>query len=426
MLTLERPTLETASDVLAKLRRSAPEPGMVLPDYEEYSICNVTPLVHRNFGLPNRCPDCLTPLLDRKYKRMIVMILDALGWNQVHHFLNDLPSLKRVYERSRVVPLTVPFPSTTTVALTGIYSGMTPVEHGITGHVMYLRELGSVVDILRFSPIGDPRRDVFAERGVDVRQTFPLTTVFQPMRDAGLEAMSITRGAFTNTALGRLHHVGAEVRGYLSGADLFVLLRKAIQNHDREGVITVYWDEVDMLAHEYGPFSQMVRACIDRFFYSLEREILDRLTPEERSDTLLLLLADHGQTTTRPEEAVYLGEQRRLWELCMLPPAGQSRAAYLYANQGEFMLLGEELSRFEDRLLIRSSEEALRSGLFGNPQQAHRIRRRVGDFLAIGRKGSQVLGVEVLRDQEAPRGRHGSLSEDEMLVPLMALPLDGW
>ncbi len=426
MQTLEQRGLVSAEEVFAKLRRTAPEPGMVLPDYAEYSICNIAPLIHQNFGLANRCPDCLQPLLDRKYKRILLLILDALGWNQVHHFLPHLPPLQRIYERAQVLPLTVPFPSTTTVALTGIYTGLTPVEHGISGHMVYLRELGAVVDILKFSPVGEPRRDVYAERGVDVRQLFPVTTVFQPLREAGLEAMSITRAQFTNTALGRLHHVGAEVRGYLCGADLFVLMRKALQKRTGPGLISVYWDEVDMLSHEYGPFSQMVRASIDRFFYSLEREILDRLTDEEREDTLLLMVADHGQTTCHPEEAVYLGEQRRLWDLCMLPPAGQSRSAYLYANQGEFMALGEELGHFEDRLMIRSSEEALRAGLFGPPEHRHRIRRRVGDYLALGRKGSQVLGVEVLRDQEAPRGRHGSLSEDEMLVPLLALPLDGW
>jgi hypothetical protein len=43
--------------------------------------------------------------------------------------------------------------------------------------------------------------------------------------------------------------------------------------------------------------------------------------------------------------------------------------------------LGEELCRFEDRLTVRRSEEALAAGLFGPPEHASRIRHRVGDFV---------------------------------------------
>jgi hypothetical protein len=416
----------TAEEVLRKLRGTAPEPGMVLPDYSGYSICNVSQLVLRNFGLPSRCPECFLPVLDRKYRRVVLFILDALGWYQLHRFLPDLPPLQRVYERSTVLPLTVTFPSTTTVALTAIYTGLSPVEHTITGHTVYLREVGGVMDVLRFSPQGDPRREVYAERGVDVHELFPMYTVFEPLKQAGLEGLSITRGIFTNTALGWLHHVGADVLGYLHAADMFVHLRNALTDASREGLVVVYWDVVDMLSHEYGPFSDVVRVAVDHFFYSLQRTVLETIPEKDRSDTLLLFTADHGQCDALPDEAILLSEEPRLRDLLLLPPTGQSRAAFLYANQGESDALGEELRRFESRLRVLRSEEALASGLFGPPQHAERIRHRVGDYVALGRNGTQVLGTEILRDQLSMKGRHGSLTENEMLVPLIAMPLDAW
>lgn len=420
------PSLLSPEEVIQRLRTNAPEPGMVLPDYGGYGTCNVSQLILKNFGLANRCPDVLAPLLDQKYRRVILLIMDALGWNQIQSWVEDLPSLRRMYERSRAVPITVTFPSTTTVALTAIYTGLTPVEHTITGHYVYMRELGAVMDVLRFSPSGDPRREVYAERGVDVHELFPMYTIFESLKEAGLEGLSITRGIFTNTALGWLHHVGADVIGYLTGADMFVHLREALQRSSREGVIAVYWDVVDMLSHEYGPFSTSVRAAVDQIFYSLEREILNALTPEERAETVLLITADHGQCDAHPDEAVLLGEEKRLNDLLMLPATGQSRAAYVYANQGEKDLLGEELQKFSDRFHIRDSQEALRSGLFGPPEHADRIRHRVGDFVTIGRGGAQLLGPEIARSQLSIKGRHGSLTENEMLVPLIALPLEGW
>src|SRR5687767_6439240 len=207
-MVTETPLL-SADEVLARLRKNAPAPGMVLPDYAGFSICNVSQLIWRNFGIQNRCPDVLAPVLDRKYSRVLLLILDALGWNQLHSWVDDLPSLRRLYQGARAVPLTVTFPSTTTVALTAIYTGLTPAEHTITGHNVFVREVGTVMDVLRFSPYGDPRREVYAERGVDVHQLFPMYTVFEALRERNLEGLSITRGIFTNTALGWLHHVGA-------------------------------------------------------------------------------------------------------------------------------------------------------------------------------------------------------------------------
>jgi hypothetical protein len=422
----ESPRLLSPDEVIRQLRTTAPAPGMVLPDYRRYGTCNVSQLILENFGLSNRCPDELKPLLEGKYKRVVLLILDALGWNQIQRWVDDLPSLRRIYQHSRAVPLTVTFPSTTTVALTAIYTGLTPAEHTITGHYVYMRELGAVMDVLRFSPSGDPRREVYAERGFDVHELFPMYTVFEPLKEAGLEGHSITRGIFTNTALGWLHHVGAEVTGYLTGSDMFVHLRQALKRSKRDGLIAVYWDVVDMLSHEYGPFSDSVRAAVDQVFYAFEQEVLNQLTREERKETLLLITADHGQCDAHPEEAVLLCEQPQLSDRLMLPPTGQSRAAYAYAHQGETEALRAELERFSDRFLIRSRQEALEGGLFGPPEHADRIKHRVGDFVAIGKGGSQLLGKEIMRNQLSIKGRHGSLTEDEMLVPLIAMPLDAW
>lgn len=425
-MTVVNQGLATAEEVLARFRSRAPAPGMVAPDYTDFGTCNVSQLILRNFGLANRCPECLAPLLDRRYRRVVLLILDALGWNQLHSWVDELPSLRRIYDRARVLPLTTTFPSTTTVALTTIYTGLTPAEHTITGHYMYLREVGGVVDVLRFSPLSDPRREVYAERGVDVHQLFPMYTVFEPLKKADLRGLSITRGIFTNTALGWLHHVGADVKGYLTGADMFVHLRRALQDPGWEGLAVVYWDVVDMLSHEYRPFSEEVRSAVDQCFYSFQRELLEALPARDRADTLLLVTADHGQCDVPPQEAVCLSEEPRLSDLLLLPPTGQSRASYLYAVQGQADALGRELQRFEDRLIAKPSDEAAKAGLFGPPEHAARLRLRIGDYVTIGRGGTMVYGADVQRSHLRLRGHHGSLTENEMIVPLIAMPLDAW
>ena len=418
--------IATPDEVFQRLRRSAPAPGMVLPDYTGYATCNVSQLILRTFGLTNRCPEVLHPLLDRRYSRVVLCILDALGWNQLHTWIDDIPPLQRLYERATVLPITTTFPSTTTVALTTLYTGLTPAEHTITGHYMFLREVGAVADVLRFSPLGDPRREVYAERGIDVHELFPMYTVFEPLKKAGLQGVSITRGIFTNTALGWLHHVGAEVVGYLTGPDMIVHLRRAVEQRRKPGLTVCYWDVVDMLSHEYRPFSDEVRNAVDHFFYSIEREVRDRVPESQRADTLLLITADHGQTDVPPEEAICMGEMAKIRDLLMLPPTGQARAPYLYAGQGQVDGLAEELEKLDGRVMVRRSADLLKEVLWGAPEHADRIRHRVGDLTAIGRGGTMVYGPDTRRETLRLKGHHGSLTENEMIVPLIALPLDQW
>ena len=69
---LETPArLMTADEAWKRIRSTAPEPRMVLPDYSGLSTCNVAQLIWKNFELPNRCPELLAPLLDRPYRRII-------------------------------------------------------------------------------------------------------------------------------------------------------------------------------------------------------------------------------------------------------------------------------------------------------------------------------------------------------------------
>src|SRR5207247_10966465 len=134
-------------------------PGFICPDYEGYCITNIAPLIQQNFGLAESAPPALTRFLGRRYRQVVLLIIDALGYRLLQRCIEDTPSLARVLERGEHVPLTTTFPSTTTVALTAIYTGLPPAGHGVTGHNMFIREIGAVVDILRFAPRGDRRRD---------------------------------------------------------------------------------------------------------------------------------------------------------------------------------------------------------------------------------------------------------------------------
>jgi hypothetical protein len=138
---------------------------------------------------------------------------------------------------------------------------------------------------------------------------------------------------------------------------------------------------------------------------------------------LFLLTADHGQIDAPPSEAVYLRDHPELRNGLMMDFTGDPRAAYLTVRNGDNGRVREYMaSRLGREFHVLDSQEALRAGLFGGGKPAPEAQYRIGDLVALPH------GQKFLYDEDdAPRmqGRHGGLSPQEMLVPLLISRLDG-
>ena len=65
-------------------------------------------------------------------------------------------------------------------------------------------------------------------------------------------------------------------------------------------------------------------------------------------------------------------------------------------------------------------ETAIQSGLFGPGEVHPHLRDRVGDLIALAQNNAYLWWS---RSENPLLGRHGGLSELEMLVPFLAAPL---
>jgi hypothetical protein len=155
--------------------------------------------------------------------------------------------------------------------------------------------------------------------------------------------------------------------------------------------------------------------------YLLRQEFLDRLPAKDRDGTLLLVTADHGQIEIPQERIVSVADHPQLQQDLLVPVMGESRAAFLYPRPGRADAIADYLRRnFEDTFTVLRSADALAAGFFGQPVSDEAL-ARAGELLVLPR-GNYAL------QQDRPKislvGRHGGLTDQEMLVPLIGVRLE--
>ena len=63
------------------------------------------------------------------------------------------PVWSRLAEQGKLAAITSLVPSTTTAALTSLWTGRSPAEHGIVGYELWLKEYGVVSNMILHTPI---------------------------------------------------------------------------------------------------------------------------------------------------------------------------------------------------------------------------------------------------------------------------------
>lgn len=420
-------TAERAEAHIRKKRLLSLSERFVIPNYEGLSIANVpaTLLSLFSIDLPDNYPTPLPEVFlgDRLdgIENVILLIIDALGYRRLREILEGDATLflNRLVERGQYFPLTSVFPSTTTAAITTFATGLPPQAHGLVGYRLYLKEFGSLANMIRLSPVGQKQIDRLDELGFRPERFLGVRTIAEILVTHGVDAYLIIRREYISSGLSRMLYGGATaLLPAASAADMFVATRTLLEaQRGRRTFVTLYWEAVDAIAHRDGPDAKAITAEVRNLSYSLETELVARLSPKILARTLLVVTADHGQTEVSAEEAIRVARYPRLKQVLLMPPAGEYRAAYLYAKQGKSGSLKRYLtSRFNDRLTVLDAETALADGLFGIGASDSKTRDRIGDLIVIAH------GPHTFYYPYGPfdmRGMHGSLTPDEMLVPLL-------
>src|SRR4030042_5735559 len=118
------------------------------PDYQGGSILNLPSTICRNLGAESLGAAPLRPELTvappTNLRRIILILVDALSLHRLQRWMTDgtAPVWARLAETGKLSALTSICPSTTTAALTSLWTGRSPAAHGIARYELWLKEYG--------------------------------------------------------------------------------------------------------------------------------------------------------------------------------------------------------------------------------------------------------------------------------------------
>lgn len=385
--------------------RPAPDPGWAVPPYA-VSLRDVLPALIRSLGVDPAAgdPDWPQPAIQVPAARTAVVVLvDGLGARQLARRSGHAPYLRALAPLAPEVRSG--FPSTTAVSLAALGTAALPGEHGLVGWQVRLPGTDRLLNHLSWD--GGPEPTAYQ----------PLPTLLERAVRAGVQVSTVSQPAFQGSGLTR-----AALRGgrFVPARSLQERVRATLgevargaRPGGRPGLVYLYIGEVDKAGHEHGPDSLRWGETVEEVDAALAA-LGAGLPP----GTSLTVTADHGMVEAPEALRRDIAHDRRLGEGVALL-GGEPRVPYAYCEPGA---AGDVLDRWRTVLgsdaVVLSRAEIVEAGWLGPVRDE--VLARIGDVVAVLRGGGTVLDSRLLRPQVlALRGHHGSLTDEETLIPLL-------
>jgi len=407
--------------------------GAVHPHYAGFSLVNLPSSVCAWLGAtPPGTPldPALTAPLKTNYQHVIVLVLDGLGLDLFRRYTAPGGPAAAAWtsmfgeSNGALGCITSVTPSTTTAAITSLWTGVPPIQHGMLGYELWLKELGVLTNMITFTSANLGGGDAAALRkaGFDPASFLPVPTLAQRLAVQGVRVVALQPGNITGSGLSLLALNGVEMLPYRSRGDLFLNLIHQLQRlKDERAYIYMYWPEVDELSHRFGPDDERV-AIEFASFTAMLNEFLPRIkAAAEGAPTLLAITADHGQTVMPPDPRFAINAMPDIMDCLIMQPVSERRIPYLYVKPGREDDLAHAVERrWGGGIQLIDSRQAVQAGLFGGGQPYARALERVADRVALTGEGHYWFWG---RKENLTLGGHGGLSRAEMLTPLILMEL---
>jgi hypothetical protein len=399
------------------------------PDYLGNSILNLPSSICRALGVEPLGADPLRPDLtvsnSTNVRRVIMVLVDALALHRLQRWMSDgtAPVWSYLAEQGRLSALTSIAPSTTSAALTSLWTGKSPAEHGVVGYELWLKEYGVVGNMILHTPITfENDAGSLVKAGFKPEQFLNLPTLGTHLSSFGIRSYALQHRSIIRSGLSQMFLKDVDIHGYLTPAELWVNPRHLVEASPKgQQYFWVYTGQLDHFSHYYHPDDERTAAEFKEFSRAFEQNFLEQLSPSHRKGTLVLLVSDHGMLATHKSTHYDLRNHPELSRLLHILPTGEHRLMYLFIKPGQ----ADNVRSYFDQTWPRQfvfldPSDAVTKGLFGPGKHHPRLADRLGDLIVVARDQAYLWWA----DKENPLiGQHGGLSPDEMIVPLLSVML---
>ncbi len=366
----------------------------LIPQYGRSTLSDVLPSVATALGAPGAWQNVLGLPEAARY---VIFLVDGLGFYQVNAEAEVAPFLSELMSSSATI--TSGAPSTTATSITSLGTGLVPGQHGIAGYAFRHPFDGSFLNALLW------------QDGLSALDVQPRLTVFERLASAGIPSSIVVPERFEGTGLTESALRGSQFLGVEVEDDIarrIELMVDSAVSGDRS-LVYVYERELDHTGHSMGWQSEQWRAQLARV-----DKILATMRNILPDDVRLLVTGDHGMIDVPDTHRLIIEEEPDLVADLDLV-AGEGRFRQVYTSKPDAVA-----ARWRDRLgdgaWVRTRTEAFEEGWFGDVSNF--VAGRFGDVVAAMR-GDAALMTATQEREFTLVGMHGSLTPEEMTVPLI-------
>ena len=262
------------------------------PDYTGGGLVNLVAELERRLAgkapTPGLHPDLAGAVPEAA--TYLLVLFDGLGDAQLAH------PAAAPFAAARRGALDAPFPTTTTVSLATIATGLPPARHGLIAYQLWLADREQVANTIKWTTLwGDPL-------GLDFAAFLPRPNLWERLSAAGVEPIVLQPVNFGGTALSRVLYRGCRVEPYSDPAEAVAAALQLTRVPRR--LVLLYVPQIDFAAHVWGQESDGYVAAL-RLAAGIWEAIAAALPP----GVAMVGTADHGHVDIPKDRQVRLARR---------------------------------------------------------------------------------------------------------------------
>ena len=267
------------------------KPTVAVPDYDGGSLINLMAELEARLTGTSASPQLHDHLASSipEAATYVVVLFDGLGNDQ----LSDPDAAELLAARTAVID--APFPTTTTVSLASVATGLPPSQHGLLGYQLWIPQTGHVVNTIKWTTLWGDAIDL------DTGGFLPSPNLWERVAGAGCEPITAQPIHFETSGLSSVLYRGCRFEGITSLDDM-VDATLSLASVPRR-LVFAYVPNIDFAAHVFGQDSAGYRDAMRAAATAWER-----LAQGLPADAVLIGTADHGHVDFPEHKRIHIAK----------------------------------------------------------------------------------------------------------------------